>query len=386
MGDFDFGQFKEIYDYLIDKLNDGDALTPQEKQVYDMLIGFANQGLNLTQTGDFQSLYTAFNALADEGTKKEFEKLYGTNFTQDEGGQIHFTQPGSIIEQFMRRGQSVNDGPAMAALSEGLQGYLKQIAQNKFSSMTNSYAAMTPIRGQNIQAATNAGNVASTAIGRRVPIGAYAASGARGGAGGEEGAGEGVAIDTSGGAANDKPGFLDKFGPGLLGILGTGALGVGGYLLKDWWDKRKKNQPGGNDLNTAVEAQPQYGQGAMRMADPYDYVEPPSQNMQMPGGDQTDFGYLDQNPYGDMSQAYNNGSWQQQYEAPQQYEYSQPQQYGTGGLGGGGGAQSWESSWNPYQGGGGGGQDWGSDPGYWDGGASYDPNSWSGDTSSGYWV
>jgi hypothetical protein len=239
MGDFDFGQFQQVYEYLTEKLKEGGSLTPEEQKVYDMLLGFAGQGLNLTKTGDFQSLYNAFNALADEGTKKEFEKLYGTNFTQGKDGKIQFTRPGSVIEAFQRRGLSVNDGPAMAALSEGLTGYLDAIARNKFAAMTNSYAAMTPIRAQNIQAATNAGNIASTAIGRRVPIAGTA--GGAGSAGGGEGSGEPITIETGKGGA-DKPDFFDKYGAALLSLLGTGVLGVGGYLGKKWWEDREKNK------------------------------------------------------------------------------------------------------------------------------------------------
>lgn len=241
MGDFNFGQFQEIYEYLTEKVSAGGALTPEEQQVYDLLLGFANQGLNLTNTGDFNSLYTAFNALADEGTKSEFEKLYGTNFTQGPGGKIQFTRPGSVIEQFQRRGLSVNDGPAMAALSEGLQNYMKQIAQNKFAAMTNSYAAMTPIRAQNIQAATNAGNLGSTAAGRRVAVSGAAASGGRAGGGGEGGgeAGpEGKQIPLP--PRPDQPSVLERLAPDFIKLFGGAGVAGLGWLMKDWL----KDKPG----------------------------------------------------------------------------------------------------------------------------------------------
>ncbi len=373
MGEFDFGQFKEIYEYLIDKLNDGDALTPEEKKVYDMLIGFANQGMNLTESGDFNSLYTAFNQLADEGTKAEFERLYGKGLTQDPNtGQITFTEPGTIIEQFMRRGVSVNDGPAQAALAQGLNGYLKNIADNKFKSMTNSYAAMTPIRDQNIRAATNAGGVASTAIGRRVPVAGVAGGGARGGAG-EEGIGEPLSID---GEGQDEPGFMDKYGGALLGLLGTAGLGVGGYLLKDWYSNRDKT-PEGKDL-TIAESQPRAGQGAMRENDVYDYsaqnpmgsmgvgnvIDPGgafSQNTQMPGGDQAAYGGAQEqyNPYGDMTGGSQFNSYSEVPSWQQNYSFDQPAQGGGG---------SWQDNydWSPPQQDFGGWQDQG---GTWDSGA-----------------
>jgi len=237
MNPFDFGTFQQIYDYLVSKLNAGDALTPQEQAIYDSLVSFAGQGLNLTNTGDFQSLYTAFNALADTATKKQFEQLYGTNFTTGPNGQISFTQPGSVIEAFQKRGLSVNDGPVMAALSQGLQNYLSQIAQNKFASITNAYSAMTPIRGQNMQALTNAGGIASTAIGRRVPIAGAAVSG---------GAASGA--DSSAGGSFPlpptpaTPSIWEKLLLALAGPAATGLLGIGGMTLKDYLQGNKADK------------------------------------------------------------------------------------------------------------------------------------------------
>lgn len=274
MGDFDFGQFQQIMDYLSKKLSEGGALTPEEQQIYNQLTALAGQGLNLTNTADFNSLYNAFNGLADQATKNEFESLYGTGLIQNPDGTISFSKPGSIIEALQRRGQSINDGPAQAQLAEGLKHYLTQIAQNKYQGMTSAYSAMTPIRAQNIQAYTNAGNIASTAIGRRVPIVGAAISGARGGAG--DSGGEGININTNGPGGPSSPSFWDKYGGSIIGLLGTAGLGAGGYLLKKWWDDRNKT-PEGNDLMREVQSQdapsrpPSY-MGSMRQNDVYDYV------------------------------------------------------------------------------------------------------------------
>jgi hypothetical protein len=230
----------ELYEYLTEKMAAGEALTPEEQAAYDQLMGYPAEGYDLTGTEDFNALYEAFYALADEETKREFEALYGEGLFMDEDGVIYFSRPGSVMEQYMRQGMSINDGPAQAAMSEGLQEYMRTAQRNSYLAMTNSYAAMTPIRAQNIQAATNAGNIASTAAGRRVPIGVASIN--AGAMEGMEGPGEGepISIDTRGAGAPEEPGFFDKFGPGLLGILGTGALGIGGYLLKDWYDNRNK--------------------------------------------------------------------------------------------------------------------------------------------------
>lgn len=391
MGDFDFGQFQQVYEYLINKLKEGGALTPEEQKVYDMLIGFANQGLNLTNTADFNSLYTAFNSLADEGTKREFERLYGTNFTQGPNGQISFSQPGSIIEAFQRRGLSVNDGPAMAALTQGLRDYMDTIARNKFSAMTNSYAAMTPIRAQNIQAATNAGNVASTAIGRRVPIVGPAIGAGRLGGGGEGGGGEGepISIDTRGG--QDKPDFWDKFGPALIGLLGTGALGIGGYLLKDWWNKKPAAVEGDVIDRNAEERPPGGGRDYPQLQNDPNYFNTPSitpmswqgapespYNQQPDYLDMTQSGY---NPYANQAQPqYQYGGYQQPDYidmGASGYQPSYTNSYQSSG---------WDTSgyqWAPEQ-----GTSYQGDYGYgaWDtGGDAWAPSSW-GDESAGYWV
>ena len=328
MGDFDFGQFKEIYDYLIDKMNDGDALTPQEQQAYDMLIGFSNQGLDLTNTADFNSLYTAFNGLADEGTKQEFEKLYGKDFTQGENGQVSFTQPGSIIEAFQRRGLSVNDGPAMAALTQGLKDYMGQIAQNKFASMTNSYSAMTPIRGQNIQAATNAGNIGSTAAGRRVSLAGSAMGGARGGSG-EGGGGEGEPINVPVPPRPDQPSILERLAPDLIKLLGGGLVAGGGALFKDWLNNKNKGtksdeldpnaeeRPPGWQGNE-IDSQPPANMGSLRMTDPYTIDQ----------GAFTGQDPQQMNPYGAWPDAQDaSGSYSApQYSPPNYYEQPQQQQ------------------------------------------------------------
>lgn len=343
MGEFDFGQFQEIYQYLIDKLNDGDALTPQEQQVFDTLMGFSNEGLNLTNTADFNSLYKAFNGLADDATKSEFEKLYGTDLAQDpDNGRFSFTRPGSVMEQFQRRGLSVNDGPAMAAFSEGLKNFTKQLTQNKFNSMTNSYAAMTPIRAQNIQAAQGAGNVASTAIGRRVPVAGVAGGGARrgGGGGGEgEGPGEGEPIKIPVPPGPPTPSILERLAPDLFKWLLGGAGAIGSrYLDKLFMGDDKTNKYSDQDLDRATkdivdrnpfesipnQAQPE-DQGALSMANPF------SINAAAFSGGQTPtpfpIGPEAQYPQGggydlDPNQYYGQGSQGYQSLGQQPYDYS----------------------------------------------------------------
>lgn len=242
-GTFDFGQFQQIFDYILGKIQAGGALTPEEKQVYDMLLGFASQGLNLTNTADFNSLYTAFNALADDATKAQFEKLYGTNLFQDpNSGVISFTKPGTLVTQLMKQGLSINDGPVMALLAEGLKDYTKQIAQNKFASMTNSYAAMTPIRAQNIQAATNAGQIGTAAGNRLVSMAGPAVSG---GAAAGAGEGPGITVDTSGGGAGS--GGMDWLKYLLPSLLGLGGSILVGGLGQGWLSKLFNKNP--NDPN-----------------------------------------------------------------------------------------------------------------------------------------
>lgn len=384
MGDFDFGQFKDIFEYLQEKLASGGLLTPEEQKAYDLLIGFAGQGLNLTKTADFNSLYKAFNALADDATKAEFARLYGDNLFQDPNtGEIQFTRPGTIIEQAMRRGLSVNDGPVMALLSEGLKNYTKQVALNSFNAMTNSYAAMTPIRQQNIDAASRAGQIGGAGANRLAGVAGSAVSGARGGAGEGEGAGEPITIGGEG-EGSDKPGFFDKYGAALITLLGTGLLGAGGYLGKKWLEgKDQKPQSNVTDLDRASEERPPGGgQDYPELQNQPDipfYPRMDTQALSM------GFGQPFQNDPFSTSSLYEDSMSQQPSQMWQMNPYQNPASSGGGGnfySGNVGNPNSW-STWTPesnstpqY-----GGENW----------ASYgDSNAWSpsqwGDVSGGYWV
>lgn len=378
MGNFDFGQFQQIFEYLMEKLAAGGALTPEEQQVFDQLMMFSNQGLNLTNTADFNSLYQAFSGLADEDTKRNFESLYGEGVIRTPEGGIQFSRPGSVIEQFMRRGLSVNDGPAMAALSEGLRNYLTQIAQNKFAAMTNSYAAMTPIRQQNINAAIGAGNVAGTAAGRRTAgIGGAIQGGiAAGGEGEGEGGGEiNLPLPPGGGGGSST---WDRLLPGLLGLLGTGALAYFGPEIKKLFQRDTTSKPtevnkggvqGKGDLSNFPDERnfDNYTNRAERL-DLNNYFNMMQKQPEMnPMGSYEDIMAnqmnSNMNPYQDTW--YSGG--------PDPYVGN----YGTTGdwpgpIGGGGGGSDWAFYQPPVDVGGGGG-------GYWDAGAwstPYDDYAW----------
>lgn len=392
MGDFNFENFQQIFEYLKEKLASGGDLTPEERKIYDLLIGFAGQGLNLTNTADFNSLYKAFNALADSDTKKQFEQLYGTGLFQDpKTGAIQFTRPGSVIEQFMRRGLSVKDGPVVAALSEGLRNYMDTVAKNSFAAMTNAYSAMTPIRQQNLQALIGGGNLAQGATNRLAGVAGGAITGARAGGGEGGGLGEPVTIDTKGAGRASSPGFMDKFGPALLGLLGTAIVGG----LGSGWLRQMFNQSPNNF------SQDQLDQAARDIVGRNPF---PSQDLTQSSStplvaDQSkfDMGFgitpqtWNQNPYQDMSMQdiLQQPLFQQAWGGDQTQALSPwTNQPDFVDMGNSGYQNSWQSqpqvSWD--------GSDSGAD--VWSGGDQstvwdqpfYDSSSWSGDESGGYWV